>query len=150
MQKHKKTFGALLLAGIMVFNVGVTAAAATEPEVKNAVTSENAASRRFTALWDCGRDLDLVNSLGKLSIYGCADTYPGYTSGVKVTLQKKNGSSWTDLISWEDAQGTTDSTVSEYYYVSRGTYRTFCVYTAYSTSGAVVETFEAYSDEVTY
>ncbi len=150
MQKHKKTLGALMLAGMMVLNVGVTAQADTKMEVDTTVTSENGVAPCFIAIWDCGRALRLENSWGKMYIYGYTDTYPEYTSGVKVELQQKNGSSWTTIETWEDAQGSTDSTVGLFYYVDRGTYRTKVTHTAYNASGAEVETFEANSDEVTY
>ncbi len=150
MRRHKKILGALLLAGMMVFNIAMTACAEMQPEVNATVTSENQIMPRFTALWVCGRDLSLQNSLGKLSVYGTTDVYPGYTAGVKVELEKKNGSSWEHVKTWEDAHGSTTAVVDTSYYVGRGTYRTFVTYTAYYTSGSIAEIFTAYSDEVTY
>lgn len=151
MHKHKKALGALVLAGMMVFNVAMTASADMHPEVNDTVTSDNGVAPCFTALWVCGRDLSLANALlGKLSITGTTDSYPGYTAGVKVELQVKNGSSWNTVKTWEDAHGSTAATVDASYYVSRGTYRTYVTHTAYYTSGGVAETFTAYSDEVTY
>ena len=150
MRKHKKTLGALLLAGMMVFNVAMTASADMHLEVNDTVTSENGVAPCFVALWDCGRDLSLLNSLGKLGIYAFTDTYPGYTAGVKVELEKKNGSSWEHEKTWEDISTSTDATIDTSYYVGRGTYRMYVTYTAYYSSGGEAETFTAYSNEVTY
>ena len=114
MHKHKKALGALVLAGMMVFNVAMTASADMHPEVNDTVTSDNGVAPCFTALWVCGRNLSLANALlGKLSISGTTDSYPGYTAGVKVELQVKNGSSWDTVNTWEDAHGSTAATVGE-------------------------------------
>lgn len=150
MRMQKKTFGTLLLAGMMVFNVGTNVVAEEKLEADSQIISGDPVAPCFIALWDCGRSLTLANSFGKLSIYGCTDTYPGYTSGTKVILQQKNGSSWDDVTSWEDAHGSTASTVSDSYYVNHGTYRLYTIHTAYNSSGGTVETHTAYSSEVTY
>lgn len=151
MHKHKKALGALMLAGMMVFNVAMTASADMHPEVNDTVTSDSGVAPCFTALWVCSRDLSLSNALlGKLSVYGTTDVYPEFKAGVKVELQVKNGSSWDTVTTWEDAHGSTTSMVDTSYYVGRGTYRTYVTHTAYYTSGSVAETFTAYSDEVTY
>lgn len=149
MQKGRKRFCAVLLTCLMVFGVAVNTSAA-ELQTETANASDDGIAPCFVAIWECARGLTLENAWGELSICACTDTYPGYTSGTKVVLQKKEGSSWSFVASWEDADGEIDSTISETYYVSRGTYRLECTHTAYTTSGSVVETFVAYSDEVTY
>ncbi len=145
MQMRKKTIGALLLAGMMVFNVGVAAQAATKAEA-NQNTFEVTASPRFIAIWDCGRGLEREDT-GKLAVLGYTDTYFDYTAGVKVELQKYSSGWYTDQ-TWEDRDGTCAATVDKVISVSSGRYRLKVTHTAYSGS-TVVETFEAYSNEVT-
>ncbi len=148
MQKRGKTVCAILLACLTVFNVAVAANAA-ELKAGTMTVSNDGIAPCFVAIWTCGRGLSADESLGRLSIYACTDSYPGYTSGVTVLLQKKVGSSWVGVTSWEDAHGSTASTVDEYYYPGSGTYRTLCTHKAYYASGDVAETFVEYSDEVT-
>ncbi len=150
MHMQKKTLGTLLLAGIMVCNVGVTANASAKPVAETAAISDNGVAPCFIALWDCTRSLELASSLGRMNIYASTDTYPGYTSSTTTVLQVKNGSSWNDVTSWTDNPGTADSTVTDYYYVNRGTYRTKNTHKAYNSSGYEVESHITYSDEVTY
>ena len=150
MRMQKKTFGTLLLAGMMVFNVGTNVAAEEKLEADSQIISGDPVAPCFIALWDCTRSLELANSFGKMNIYASTDTYPGYTSSTTTVLQKKNGSSWDDITSWENNQGSTDSTIGTSYYVNRGTYRTMNTHTAYNSSGYEVESHTTYSDEVTY
>lgn len=150
MRMQKKTFGTLLLAGMMVFNVGANVAAEEKLEADSQIISGDPVAPCFTALWVCSRSMELASSLGKMNIYASTDTYPGYKSGTKTVLQVKNGSSWDDVTSWEDAHGSTASTIDTSYYVNRGTYRTKNTHTAYNSSGYEVESHTTYSDEVTY
>jgi len=145
MQTRKKTIGALLLAGMMVFNVGMTASAAPKANAMEKA-SEASVSPRFIAIWDCGRGLE-VESTRKLAVVAYTDTYFDYSSGVKVELQKME-STWTTIGTWEDYSGTYYSTVDETVSVSSGRYRLKVTHTAYS-GNTLIETFEAYSDEVT-
>ncbi|MBE7063724.1 MAG: hypothetical protein E7390_08090 [Ruminococcaceae bacterium] len=150
MQKRSKKLCVVLLACLMLFNVAMATGATTGLRVEPLAASDDGIAPCFVAIWECARGLSLENSAGKLSVRACTDSYPGYTSGVIVLLQKKVGSSWVGVTSWEDAHGSTASTVDVSYYVSHGTYRTQCTHRAYYPSGDVAETFVAYSDEVTY
>ncbi len=149
MQKRSKKFCVVLLACLMLFNMAMATGATSGLRVEPLATSDDGVAPCFVAIWQCGRSLSGNSSLGRLSVRGFTDTYPGYTSGVIVLLQKKVGSSWVGVTSWEDAHGSTASTIDVYHYPGSGTYRTQCTHRAYDASGNIAETFIAYSDEVT-
>ncbi|MBQ7032559.1 MAG: hypothetical protein IJN25_02695 [Clostridia bacterium] len=149
MQKRSKKLCVVLLMCLMLFNMAMATGATAGLRMEPLSASDDGIAPCFVAIWECARGLSADQSLGRLSIYACTDSYPGYTSGVIVLLQKKVGSSWVGVTSWEDAHGSTASTVAEYYYPGSGTYRLQCTHRAYDASGNIAETFIAYSDEVT-
>ena len=67
---------------------------------------------------------------------------------VKMTLQKKSGASWNNVVSWEKTTTTHYLSLSKSRAVGEGTYRVKCVTTAYKDS--ISETATTYSDTATY
>ena len=71
-----------------------------------------------------------ISSAGVASISGYVRGKSGVTNAyVEVTLQKKVSGEWIDVESWEDS-GTRNSSISETYSVSRGTYRVVMICSA--------------------
>ncbi len=151
MRKWKTALGAMLVVVAMLCNFSVAASGIERLEADSTVTSGNEVAPRFLAIIDCGRTLTLENSAGKMYVLGYTDTYFDYNAGVRVEIERYNGSgSWTSLQSWEDIPGTESATVSEFFYVGGGTYRAKVTHYAYTKAGTLIETFEEYTYEVTY
>lgn len=99
---------------------------------------------RMTYIISYSADLYISDS-GEASITGYVRGKGDVTSTyVSATLQRKSGSYWIDVESWEDSGTGRNLSVVETYSVSRGTYRLVVTVTANT------ETKTAISDERTY
>lgn len=99
---------------------------------------------RMTYIISYSADLYISDS-GEASITGYVRGKGDVTStSVSATLQKKSGSYWIDVESWDDSGTGRNLSVVETYSVSRGTYRLVVTVTANT------ETKTAISDERTY
>lgn len=150
MKKQCQKILSLVMAAMLLLSFGVVVSASEPVNPENSVAlRQTVINPRFVALSDCGNALTLENSLGKLYCYGYTDTYSGYKAYVKVELQKMDGT-WTTIQTWTDSSNSTAATVSEYYYVAKGTYQLKITHKAYNQNGTLADEFTSYSDVVQY
>jgi len=151
MKKHCQKFLSLVMAALLLLSFGavVSASEAVNTESRIALR-QTAVQPRFVALFDCGNELALENSLGKLYCMGYTDTYSGYKAYVQVELQELD-STWSTIKTWTHApSNSTSATVAEYYYVAKGTYQLKITHKAYNQNGTLADEFTSYSDVVQY
>lgn len=151
MKKQFKKFLSLVMAAMLLLSFGavVSASESVSPENSSALR-QSAINPRFVALFDCGNELALENSLGKLYCMGYTDTYSGYKAYVKVELQELDGT-WSTIKTWTHSpSNSTSATVAEYYYVVKGTYQLKLTHRAYNQDGTLADEFVVYSDWLQY
>lgn len=150
MKKHCQKFLSLVMVALLLLSFGAVVSASEPVKTENSISlNQSALTPRFVALSDCGNELSLENSLGKLYCMGYTDTYSGYKAYVKVELQRLD-ETWTTIKTWTCSSDYTDATVSEYYYVAKGTYQLKLTHRAYTQSNTLADEFVVYSDWIQY
>lgn len=151
MKKQCQKFLSLIMAAMLLLSLGAVVSASEPARAENSIAlRQSAINPRFVALFDCGNDLTLENSLGKLYCMGYTDTYSGYKAYVQVELQELDGT-WGTIKTWTHApSNSTSATVSENYYVAKGTYQLKITHKAYNQNGTLADEFTSYSDVVQY
>lgn len=150
MKKHGQKILSLVMAALLLLSFGAVVSASEPLKTENSISlNQSSITPRFVALSDCGNDLALENSLGKLYCMGYTDTYSGYKAYVHVELQMLNGTMST-IQSWTHSSNSTAATVSEYYYVAKGIYQLKLTHRAYNQDGTLADEFVVYSDLVQY
>lgn len=113
---------------------------------------QNSIQPRWSYLYACDSSLQLAENISSgIMIYGSTEVYSGH-AGVQAQLQKWNGVEWLNVSDcyWEEYSTDGYAYVFEDdVEVSAGVYRLSLIYTAYSSSGFPLESFEAYSRELT-
>lgn len=113
---------------------------------------QNSIQPRWSYLYVCSNGLQAASDIsGAILIYGCTEVYSGH-AGVEIQLQKWSGTRWLNYSDfyWEDYSSTGMAEAFEdNIEVPAGVYRLSLVHTAYSSSGVPLESFSAYSNELT-
>lgn len=134
---------ALLAAAAMCFGQGGVRVLADETEI---LTEIGGVLPMNVAVVSTSTDLSMDNS-GTLNCYGYVEVQSGYTAGITVALQKKDGG-WSTIKTWNES-GDDTAEVDEDYSAEKGySYRLKVTYKAYSSSGTLVESIVKYSNTV--
>ena len=145
MKKQIKKIVTISLAVILCMSTSIFAA---ERKPFLQVVNGNEVSPNYIAILDLSNYLSLESSDGKLYCQGDTHVYWGYTAGVTVELQQYDGS-WNTIKTWYNAENSRFAVVSEYYYVTNGTYRLKVTHEAYNSNGTIADSETTYSDIVT-
>ncbi len=150
MKKQGQKFLSLIMAAMLLLSFGAVVSANEPVNIENSIALRQAAIQpRFVALSDCGNLLSLENSLGKLYCMGYTDTYLGYKAYVQVELQEMDGT-WGTIKTWTYSSNSETATISENYYVVKGTYQLKITHRAYNQNGTLADEFVVYSDWIQY
>lgn len=144
----------LVLCAVFAVMLCAPVSAATVEEVAGLDTVTAAKTRgMITPYWESTSTVTYGVTINSQGYATSAVNYYTYSSTDKIyltaTLQKLDGYSYSDVISW-DAEGTGRCTLSKSRYVSRGTYRLMVVADVYTKNGTYVETVELYSTPKVY
>lgn len=142
----KKTLCVLL----SVIALACSAIPAYAAEIPDPVEMQSEVQPMFVATASVQARLS-IGSDGKssISVGDVVASNVAYKTALTVELQRKSGSAWTTIKSW-DMTGANSCTVSKAYYVNYGTYRVCVRSKVYNASGALLEALTQYSQEVTY
>lgn len=91
-----------------------------------------------------------ISSTGEADCYGQLRLLTNYTASGTLTLQKKDGDSWTELKTWSASGSGSVSCEKTWYVTSGNTYRVEYSMDIYNASGTYVDTATAYSSIVNY
>ena len=133
----------ILSLGVSSYGGKVFASSSDENTYK-----ESNQGAKYTYILYCRTDLTL-QSLGRFLCSAETNVQMGYNAGVVVELQQSNGGTWTTIKSWSN-DSAKHTSVNEYWYVVKGTYRVKSTHTAMNSSGTVLETTTQYSNTVIY
>lgn len=137
----KLAISALVLVSSLLSGPSMAFAADTDSGIVGLVEPRYAALRSFLAT--------LSISEGQASCSVSVRTYNSYTTEVTMELQDEN-SGWQTIKSWTSSGGTSVSSSKKYYVSRNNTYRVVGTVSIYDNRGNLVETAEAYSDEISY
>ena len=128
----KKLVAVLTIAILCLTTTGINSFAA-QPE-------GNVATPYNIAIITMANNLEEASTT-TLDCYGETVVQYGYNAGVKVELQRHNGSKWVTIKTWSD-YGADWAFVEEEHSVSTGYYyRLYLTHQAYTSSGSLIETF---------
>lgn len=128
--------------------------AATQIEEVGVNTSNNSRALQWSYLYECEHVFEKTEGESrKLTLYASTEVDEG-RAGVYAQLQKRssNGTSWDDVDGKEwERYSATDYVSMEYLNISvgAGTYRFLLIHMALDENGDILESFSAYTSEVT-
>lgn len=150
--KNKAMTIAILLIGLITLLMVPSLVLASEFETSS---SQGSIQPRWSYLWMCDNGIDYASNISRgISLTGSTKVRSNKYSGVEIQLEKYVDSCacWMNVptYAWEAYEE------ADYAYIfeddvslSTGTYRFSILHTAYDTDGLPLESFAAYSEEIT-
>lgn len=132
----------LVLSTVLIFtSISITAA-----DEINSTTKETIMDNRFIGLYRATSSIGITNNTANCKATAFAKT-TDYSLYVILSLQKKSGANWNNIISWSDTgSGLTGVVLSKTKSsLSSGTYRCKVYVRVYNSNGTFIESTTVYS-----
>ena len=148
----KNVFKSKFLVSFFSLVMAITMLMVPTVAFASASAEERSIQPRWSYLYAIDNSLQLAENISPgIMISGSTEVYTGH-AGIEVQLQKWNGSDWLNVSDcyWEAYSSTGYAHVFEDDVdVPAGVYRLSLIYSAYSSSGFLLESFASYSRELT-